>query len=347
MKLFPHDAYQSLTRVFRGDEAVVALDVGGNEGHTARRMLGLWPAARVVAFEPSPAILPVLKAEAAKGPGFEVVEAAVGSREGKVSFHVTGDHWCSSVLPPSELGKRYYGSWLEVSRKVEVPLVTLDGWTGRNGVKRVDLIKVDTQGYDLEVLKGAEGLLRTGGVRAVNCEFQFAPEYEGCSTFSEIDQYMKGLGFCLYQIHEVWTKGNEEQTSCGDGLWLKAEVLAELRGRRDLPDLTPAGRMRRAMAERGVNGPVAVYGAGRHTRQALPALGESAGKVVAVIDDNPALRGTAIEGKPVIDSREAMTRGLSAVVLSSDVHEAALWRAAAGLRAKGVEVIALYGRYEG
>lgn len=345
MRLFGYDAYHSLTRVFRADEPIVALDVGANEGLTARRILELFPKATVHAFEPSPNILPTLEKAAAGCPSIRITRAAVGSRDGTIDFNITDDHWCSSVLKPSELGKRFYGSWLDVQKTITVPIVTLDAWSTREHIAHVDLIKIDTQGYDLEVLKGAQRLMRSG-VRAINCEFQFASEYEGCSTFSQIDRFMNESGFSLYQLHEVWTKGNEEQTSCGDGLWLRAETLAGLRARTDLPDLTPGARIRNAIFQNKSLGRVAIYGAGRHTRQALPTLGEFSPSVSAIIDDNPALRGTHIEGKPVIASADAMNAHLAAVILSSDVHEPALWKASSNLRAAGVKVIPLYGRYE-
>jgi len=345
MRLLNHDSYESLTRVLDQGRAIVALDVGANEGVTSRRILDLWPSAQVWAFEPSPSVLATLRAVANEQASMRVVQAAVGAREGLVEFHVTEDHWCSSVLAPSELGKRYYGAWLDVAQRVQVPLITLDDWSRREGVSHVDLIKVDTQGYDLEVLKGAAGLLQSS-VTAVNCEFQFASEYEGCSTFSQIDRFLGDLGFSMYQLHEVWSKGNEEQTSCGDGLWLKSSALSALRARRDLPDLTPAGRIGRALREHSQYSSVAIYGAGRHTRQALPGLGEHASRVGAVIDDNPALRGSVIEGKPVISSGEALRAGVNAVILSSDTHEPALWKASSVLRAAGVKVVSLYGRYE-
>ncbi len=347
MRLLPYDAYQSLTRVFAPEEAIVALDVGGNEGHTARRIVSLFPRATVYSFEPSPLIYPALEAVAAEMPSVHPQPFAVGDAEGTIDFHLTSEHWCSSVLAPSELGKRYYGSWLDVQKTITVPIVRLDDWASERGIESVDLLKVDTQGYDLHVLRGAARLLHSG-IRAVNCEFQFAAEYDGCSTFSQIDTFLREQDFQMYQLHEVWNKGNEEQTSYGDGLWLRSDVLAALRTRADLPDLSPAGRVQRAIREHAIprNARVALYGAGRHTRRALPAMKLANVAVAAVIDDDATLQGTQIEGKPVIHSREAKAAGIDAVILSSDAHEPALWRASQPLRSAGIPVIALYGRYE-
>ena len=345
MRLLPYDAYQALTRVFDPREPLVALDVGAHEGSVARRIVEVFPQATVYAFEPSPSVLPALWAAADADKRLRVVPVACGASDGTSSFHVTSEAWCSSVLAPTELGRRYYPTWLDVEQVVDVPLRSLDAWAQESGVDHVDLLKVDAQGYDLEVLRGASGLL-TGSVQAVNCEFQFTPEYEGASTFSQIDSFLTERGFALHQIHELSTRGNEEQTSYGDGLWLRAETLARLRTRADLPDLSPGGRVRRAICEAPVGSRVGIFGAGRHTRQAGTTAGDAWDRVAVIIDDDMRLAGTRIHGKPVVGAGEALRAGVNAVVLSSDTHEPALWKASSVLRAAGVKVVSLYGRYE-
>ncbi|MBX9737281.1 MAG: FkbM family methyltransferase [Phycisphaerales bacterium] len=345
MRLLPYDAYHALTRVFSTTEPIVAIDVGANEGVTSRRIVELFPHATVYAFEGSPETYERLRAATGGLAGVRPVPLAAGPSDGEVEFRIAADDRLSGVLPASELGQRFYAGGVEVRRTVKVPMVRLDEWAAKGGLTRVDLLKVDTQGFDLHVLRGCAGLL--AGVRAINCEFQFAQEYEGCSTFSQIDQFLVESGFALYQIHEVWTKGNEEQTSWGDGLWLRADVLAALRARKDLPDLSPGGRVARALAAFSASGRIAVYGAGRHTRRALAALGGASSQLVAVIDDDPALAGNEIQGVPVMSAHAALRAHLDGVILSSDTHEAALWRASAPLRAGGLRVIPLYAKYDG
>jgi FkbM family methyltransferase len=345
MRLLPYDPYQSLTRVFETREELVVVDVGAHEGSIARRIVELFPQATVYAFEPSPSVLPALRRAADADARIRVVPVACGSADGVTKFNVTSEAWCSSVLPPSELGKRYYPTWLDVQRVVEVPIRTLDSWARENTISRVDVMKVDAQGYDLEVLRGARDLL-TSGVRAVNCEFQFVAEYESCSTFSQIDRFLSDCGFALHQVHELSTRGNEEQTSYGDGLWLHAETLAKLRRRTDLPDISPGGRVRRAIGEVPQSGTIGIFGAGRHTRQAAGMLADVWDRVAVIIDDDPKLRGAEIEGKPIISVRDALVENLGAVILSSDTYEPALWRASTPLRAAGIRVVPLYANYD-
>ena len=345
MKLFAYDAYASLTRVLPVDEPLVVVDVGANEGQTARRVLAEFPRATVYCFEPAPETFKSLRHNVADDARIHLEPVACGSKVGSVDFHVTDNHWCSSVLAPSDLGKRFYGDWYRTKQVVKVPMTTLDTWMTDRRVPRVDILKVDAQGYDLEVLRGATRMLASG-VKAINCECQFAPEYEGCATFSQIDQFLVTQGYALHQLHEVHDRGNEQQTTYGDGLWLRTDILEQLRNRKDLPDLSPLGRVRTALRTAQIAGcsRIALYGSGRHTRGIAEHFASLSPQIVAVIDDNPQTHGTRIGGVEVISPAAAHALNIDTVILSSDAHERALWDNSAALRARGVRVLPLYDR---
>lgn len=345
MKLFPYDAYTSLTRVFPRESPITVLDVGANEGQTIHRVLKEFPAATVHSFEPAPETFSLLERIARHEPRARAYPVACGASTGSVKFHVTGNHWCSSVLPPSELGQRLYGDWYTTKKVIDVPMVRLDDWARQHGVTSVDLLKVDAQGYDLEVLKGAVGLLPQ--VKAINCECQFAPEYEGCASFSQIDRFLVEHGFALHQLHEVNERGDEEQTTYGDGLWLRTDILAQLRSRKDLPDLSPKGRVRTALRNAANWGrtKAALYGSGRHTQGIAAYFDEFPLPIAAIIDDNKDTHGSRIAGCEVISADRVRALGIDVVILSSDAHEATLWHNSAVLRAQGVLVLPLYTKH--
>lgn len=96
-----------------------------------------------------------------------------------------------------------------------------------------------------------------------------------------------------------------------------------------------------ALVARGA-APLAIYGAGAHTRRAAAAIRAHAPAIACIIDDNPALHGTHIDGLPIVTTDRALAMGLRAAVLSSDAHEDRLWDRSAPLRAAGVEVVRLY-----
>jgi len=87
---------------------------------------------------------------------------------------------------------------------------------------------------------------------------------------------------------------------------------------------------------------VALYGAGAHTRDLGPAVGESPVPIAGIIDDDPARAGGSLFGVEIVPAERALRMGLDAVVLSSDAHEEALWRRSEAFRRAGVEVVRLY-----
>ncbi len=89
---------------------------------------------------------------------------------------------------------------------------------------------------------------------------------------------------------------------------------------------------------------IALYGAGLHTRRALPMLKDYL-PIVGLIDDRA--DGESLCGLPVVKPEEAVARlNCDTVVLSSDTVEEKMWSASEGLRHAGVRVISVYGRYD-
>jgi glycosyltransferase involved in cell wall biosynthesis len=100
--------------------------------------------------------------------------------------------------------------------------------------------------------------------------------------------------------------------------------------------------LKRIAAERA--GPVALYGAGRHTRALAGVWAESPVPIVAVLDDDHARGSGRLWGWPVLDPQRACESGAGAVLISSWLHEQEIWRRqAAQLKACGLRVYRLYG----
>lgn len=88
--------------------------------------------------------------------------------------------------------------------------------------------------------------------------------------------------------------------------------------------------------------PVAIYGAGTHTRKAAHALAEPPAPIDCIIDDQPERHGSKLWGYPLVSLQTAIARGVRAIILSSDAFEARLWDRCAPARASGIEVLRLY-----
>lgn len=348
MKQFDQDPVQMMTRVLDPETPVTVIDIGANVGDTVARFVLEFPSATVYALEPVSDVFATLSERAMKMPGVKAFKLAVGETSGEVTFNITRNRWCSSLLKPSERGKAYYGDWYDVVRTETVPLVTLDQFVREQGIASVDVLKIDVQGLEMPVLRGAKGLLSSGTVKIVQCEAQLVQEYEGASTFAEIDLFFRNCGYTIHQIHDLEVKGDELQTSYLDAVWLRNDVLAELRrSPKKMYEPRCVARMRDALSRCASRGDarVAIYGAGHHTKKTAMVLSEPPPgvKILGVIDDDPSRHGQTVAGLKVISQAEAKTLGVKAVVLSSDSFEDALWEKSATMRASGVRVERLYG----
>jgi FkbM family methyltransferase len=134
---------------------MTVLDVGAHNGlYSVQASKAIGKSGRVIAFEPSPRERGRLKWNLRVNfcGNVRIEPCAVGSREGTAELFVTlnDSTGCNSLRPPHEEAGP--------TRPLTVPLTTLDAYLARNGVGRVDFVKLDIEGGELEVLKGAEAL---------------------------------------------------------------------------------------------------------------------------------------------------------------------------------------------
>src|SRR5204863_9086363 len=139
----------------------------------------LGDALHVVGFDADPEECRRLRERHSDRPGMQFVAAALGARTGPATLHHARDPACSSLYPPDpDLIRRRPGfAVTELVGVSEVELVTLDeALAGLDGPV-ADVLKMDLQGAELDVLRGAERTLER--VRAIEIEVAFNPMYRG------------------------------------------------------------------------------------------------------------------------------------------------------------------------
>lgn len=168
------------------------LDVGANVGQFAVACAKVYPEAQIYSFEPNPACIAQLRKHVAPLGNVTVHDVALGEQEGEVEFHVNSHSHSSSILP---LASAHLDAFPEAreSGLIKVKLATLDSLFENRALPGPVLLKLDVQGYELQVLQGARRLLER--VDYVLLEASFKPMYEGEPVFMEIDAKMREYGF--------------------------------------------------------------------------------------------------------------------------------------------------------
>ncbi|HEU0108977.1 MAG TPA: FkbM family methyltransferase [Vicinamibacteria bacterium] len=175
-------------------ERIRVVDVGAHRGDFAAAALAAFPGSSALLFEPGPSKAAALRERYRGEPNVRVFEVALGDEQGDALLHEQEDSATDSLLPSAEV--------TEAMRRVRVS--RLDAVLDEEGVPSVDLVKVDTQGYDLRVLRGAaETLARCHPALLV--EAIFVPLYRGQASFDELLAFLTEAGYRLAGVHAVHT----------------------------------------------------------------------------------------------------------------------------------------------
>jgi FkbM family methyltransferase len=177
------------------DACRTLVDVGANAGQFLFSALGHYAAPRCLVVE----MLPDLAARLRDDPRladrhrFVVVQAAVGDREEERTMLRSVHSEASSLLPLRREAAGLYGIDLEQFEAGTVPVRTLDALCAEHGFGEVDLLKIDVQGYEEPVLRGAP--LTLARTRRLVIEVEYVPVYQGQMLVEGIRAIVEGAGF--------------------------------------------------------------------------------------------------------------------------------------------------------
>jgi FkbM family methyltransferase len=205
-----YDLWPSFLRSWPHDWTLV--DVGANEGSFLEGALRLARPAAVVACEPLPACRERLTRILAGVPRGRLVQMVVGSVTGTAELHCTRNPKLTSVLVPREDIKSAYDDGdYSVIQMLTTSVTRLDDIVTSGD--RVGLLKVDVQGYELEVLQGGMRTLRQ--TDALLIEVNYVPHYAGSTSFDDLHSFLRNTGFSLHGVSEPYC-------SQGRPLWADA-----------------------------------------------------------------------------------------------------------------------------
>ncbi len=183
------------------DRPIHAVDVGCRQGIRPEwRALG--PYGLLVGFDADGEECARLNAAAIAGQ--ELYEpVALGARSGQATLYLTADPESASLYPPNQDAvRRHPELWRHEPRgTTTVVTTTLDEWAQRGQADPIDVLKVDVQGAELDVLRGAERSLQS--VRLVELEVEFQSLYEGQPLFGEVDEFLRRRGFTLWRLRDI------------------------------------------------------------------------------------------------------------------------------------------------
>lgn len=171
----------------------LVLDVGANIGQYAKSLRKIGYCGYIISFEPIKSSYEALIEHSKDDPKWHIYNLALGSVNDTKSINVTKGSDLTSFLKPNEYAKRLFKTKADIDQIEMVEIRRLDELLPEilDGIKEPKLfLKTDTQGYDLEVLKGAS--LVMDKVLALQSEISMVPIYERMPGFLEaLDEYRR------------------------------------------------------------------------------------------------------------------------------------------------------------
>jgi FkbM family methyltransferase len=174
------------------------LDVGANKGQFAEVMRDLGYKGKIISFEPLSSAFQMLKTSSNKDKLWEVHNFGIGSKNEKVTINISKNSFSSSILDILDTHVKSYPDSVYIDQE-EVEIKTLDSIFG-DYFEENDriLLKIDTQGYEKQVLLGAEESLKS--IKGIQLEMSLIPLYKGESLFMDLIKHIQDRDFSLQSI---------------------------------------------------------------------------------------------------------------------------------------------------
>lgn len=215
-----------LRRVIAMLDVDMIFDVGGNVGQYGlqlRKQIAY--RGPLLSFEPIPRAAARLRLQAQGDAAWQVRECAIDDSRGRARFNVMiGDQFSSLLMPSKQFEGRFHGQHT-IHNVIEVETITLADAVRDAPTFARGLLKLDTQGNELRILRGGVGSLAR--FPAIQLEVGFQLLYEGESSYSQVVDALAGWGYRLCALFPN-NEGHFPHLLEMDAIFLRQELFPEL-----------------------------------------------------------------------------------------------------------------------
>lgn len=183
----------------------VIFDVGANIGQTSLFLNRHFPQADIFAFEPIQQTYEILKFNSIKTDKIKPFHYALGAKKSQKTIRIRDNSELNTLVDSSNRA-------IAESEIIEtVKITTLDDFGRSNQISQIDILKMDVQGYELEVLFGGEYYLSNNLINFVYSEVDFDKSNKECQNFEDIYIYLEKFNFAFSGFYECFRWGDNKR----------------------------------------------------------------------------------------------------------------------------------------
>ena len=197
------------------------IDVGANIGQFCYKIKHHYPQSIVHSFEPVADAYQQLLNTTNSFTGVHCKQLALGNQTGKATIHLFGQNTpVASILSHSPFSVDFAQ---QPDHTQVVDVQRLDEYCVNESVNGIDLLKIDTEGFDLEVLQGATKLLEEKAIRFIYCEWSYLGT-GGPGDLNLIREFLEAYGFSLLGLYTDFFRPDMNFHVCRNALFLQKEL---------------------------------------------------------------------------------------------------------------------------
>lgn len=203
-----------LSRLTDANSIKTVFDVGANHGQSAIPFSKSYPLAQIYSFEPVSSNFSILESNCSRIKQIKLINKGLGKKSGVATIGLSNHSGGHSLL--------LAGSG---SRTEKITIITIDEFCQGHLIDKIDLLKIDVEGFEIDVLKGADAILTKGGVRFIYAECIFEPDDGSPHTlFQDLHLHLQSYGFSFFACyHESFHL--EAGSAMGNVLWVNKQLL--------------------------------------------------------------------------------------------------------------------------
>lgn len=192
-------------------------DVGANIGKFSSNLNRFFPDSQFYCFEPIGSTFARLEQNLSKS-NFNLIRKALGEKNESITIKINDEHRSdiNSLLPKNQP--------FESDKMETLEVITLDSFLKNDQISQVDFLKIDTEGFDLLVLKGARENLESGKIKFiyVECGLDFSNEYH--VHLSEFIKFLSEFNYSLLGIYQTDLKKVSKRMHFSNALFCHQSV---------------------------------------------------------------------------------------------------------------------------
>lgn len=214
------DLFVDIANKIRYPSLDILFDVGANIGQTRNYFRFHIPAAKIYSFEPVKGTYQQLEKSASGDTNCVLENMALGDEAGEKTIRLfDADMTVLNSLRDDVMNSNAN------AKEETIQIDTLDHYCDINNIKKIDLLKIDTEGFEINVLKGAEEMLQNGSISFVYCETGFQKTNQRNTYFPELTEHLSRHGYYFFGLYQMdyhdWKRGN----GLGNALYIHQSVF--------------------------------------------------------------------------------------------------------------------------